>query len=68
MPVHKAKSNSKKDLNKAVSANIHELAKDPKGRSQKQIIAIAYSEAQSKKKTKQKVMSCLLMKSVNDTT
>lgn len=52
MPVHKAKSNSKRDLNKAVSANIHQLAKDPKGRSQKQIIAIAYSEAQSKKKTK----------------
>jgi hypothetical protein len=50
MPVHKAQSNSKKDLNKAVSANIHELAKDPKERSQKQIIAIAYSEARSKKK------------------
>ncbi len=52
MPVHKAKSCSKKDVNKAVSANIHELAKDPKGRSQKQIVAIAYSEAKSQKKSK----------------
>jgi len=50
MPVHKAKDNSKKELNKAVSANMHELAKDPKGRSQKQLVAIAYSEAKSKKK------------------
>jgi hypothetical protein len=39
-------------LHKAVSANIHELAKDPKGRSQKQIIAIAYSEAKVQKKAK----------------
>jgi hypothetical protein len=52
MPIHKAKSNSKKDLNKAVSANIHELAKDPKGRSKKQIIAIAYSEALDQNKSK----------------
>jgi len=27
------------------------MAKDPKGKSQKQIIAIAFSEAKSKKKT-----------------
>ena len=52
MPVHRAKSNSKKDMNTAVSANIRELAKQPKGRSWKQIIAIAYSEAGEKKKMK----------------
>ncbi len=50
MPVHRAKSNSKKDLNKAVSANMHELAKKQNGRSQKQIVAIAFSEARGKKK------------------
>jgi hypothetical protein len=52
MPVHRAKTNSKKDLNKAVSANMHELAKDKKGRSQKQLVAIAFSEAQSKTKSR----------------
>jgi len=50
MPVQRAKSNSKKDMNAAVSANIRELAKQSKGRSWKQIIAIAYSEAGEKKK------------------
>ncbi len=55
MPVHHAKTNSKKNINKAVSENIHELAKDPKGRCQKQIIAIAYSEALSKKKIVDKI-------------
>jgi len=52
MPVHKAKGNSKKELNKAVSANMHELAKDTKGRSQKQMIAIAFSEVRHKIKKK----------------
>ena len=52
MPVHRAKGNSKKEINKSVSANMHELAKDPKGRSQKQMVAIAFSEAKSKKKIK----------------
>ncbi len=51
MPVHLAKDKSKKEINKAVSANMHGLAKDPKGRSQKQMVAIAFSEALSKKKT-----------------
>jgi hypothetical protein len=50
MPVHRAKGSSKKELNKAVSANMHELARDLKGRSQKQLVAIAFSEAKSKKK------------------
>lgn len=52
MAVHRAKGNNKKELNKAVSANMHELAKDPKGRSQKQMMAIAFSEARSKKKAR----------------
>lgn len=50
MPIHRAKGSSKKQLNKAVSANMQELAKAPKGRSQKQLVAIAFSEAKSKKK------------------
>lgn len=29
---------------------MHELAKDPKGRSQKQLVAIAFAEAKSKNK------------------
>jgi hypothetical protein len=52
MPAHRAKNNSKKEVNKAVSANMHELSKDKKGRSQKQLVAIAFSEAQSKNKIK----------------
>ena len=51
MPVHRTKGNSKTALNKAVSANMHELAKDPKGRTQKKLVAIAYLEARSKKKS-----------------
>jgi len=50
MPVYRAKGKSKKSLNKAVSANMHELAKSPVKRSQKQMVAIAFSEARSKKK------------------
>lgn len=52
MPAHKAKGKSKKAFNKAVSANMHELAKNPKGRSHKQMVAIALSEARGGKKRK----------------
>jgi hypothetical protein len=50
MPVHSVKGGSTKELNKAVNANRHELAKALKKRSQKQLVAIAFSEAKSKKK------------------
>lgn len=51
MPAHKAKGNSKKAFNKAVSQNMHELNKPGvKARPQKQKVAIAISEAKSKKK------------------
>lgn len=46
----KSNEQLQKDLNQAFSANIHELAKDPKGRIQQQIIANAFSEAKSRKK------------------
>ena len=49
MPLTKAKSAKKKDVNKAVSKNIHELThKGTKKRTQKQIIAIAISGAKRK--------------------
>lgn len=55
MPAHKAKSNSKKDINSAVSKNMHELNKPGvKKRSQAQKIAIAISEAKSGNKKKKK--------------
>lgn len=52
MPAYHAKNNSKKEVNKAVSKNMHELAQNPKGRSHKQMIAIAISEAKAKSKNK----------------
>jgi len=49
MPLTKAKSEKKADVNKAVSKNIHELAhKGKKKRSQKQIVAIAIAGAKRK--------------------
>ena len=50
MPLFSAKSRSKKDVNKAVSKNIHELYHNgKKKRSMKQIIAIAESAARKPK-------------------
>ena len=49
MPLTKAKSAKKADVNKAVSKNINELAhKGKKKRTQKQIVAIAISGAKRK--------------------
>jgi hypothetical protein len=46
MPLEKAKNNTKKEINKAVSDNIKELhAHGTRPRSQKQIIAIAEAAA-----------------------
>lgn len=51
MPLQKAKCRSKKCLNKAVSANIHELAHHgTRQRSQKQIVAIAFAGARGSSK------------------
>lgn len=54
MPAHKASNpKSKKSVQKAVSANMHELSKPgAEPRSQKQKVAIAFSEAKPKKKSK----------------
>lgn len=53
MPAHRAKSNKKKDVQKAVSQNMHELNKPGvKKRKQSQKIAIAFSEARGGKKRK----------------
>lgn len=53
MPLKKASSNSSKAINKAVSANIHELYHNgKKKRSMKQIIAISESAARGGKKLK----------------
>jgi hypothetical protein len=50
MPLKKAKSSSKKSIQKAISSNIHELVHyGTKKRSQKQIVAIAISAAKKKK-------------------
>jgi len=49
MPLTKAKSAKKADVNKAVSKNMHELAhKGTKKRSQKQMAAIAIAGAKRK--------------------
>ncbi len=46
MPLQKARGRSKKAVNKAVSANVHELTHHgTKKRSHKQIVAIAISAA-----------------------
>ena len=51
MPAHRAANMSKAAVNKAVSKNIHELSHpNKKGRSHEQIVAIAESQARSKKK------------------
>jgi hypothetical protein len=62
MPEHKAKSGKKKDVNKAVSSNIHELAhgkhhadrvkKQGKEGAHKQEIAVAEKIARGKEKDK----------------
>lgn len=57
----KSNEQLQKDLNQAFSANIHELAKDSKGRSQQQIIAIAFSETKSKKQIEWDGKSYFLM-------
>jgi len=50
MPLKSAKGKSKKAIQSAISANIHELAhKGTKPRTQKQIVAIAISAAKKKK-------------------
>jgi len=50
MPLKKAMSAKKKDVQKAISSNIHELVhKGSKPRSKKQIVAIAISAAKKKK-------------------
>jgi hypothetical protein len=51
MPLKKARSTSKKAVNKAVSANIHELTHPgTKKRSHKQIVAISINAAKKGKK------------------
>lgn len=53
MPAHVAKSNSKQDVQKAISQNMHELNKPgAKERSHAQQVAIAISEAKHKPKNK----------------
>lgn len=55
MPLQKAKNNSKKAINAAVSANIRELhANGTKPRSNRQIVAIAFSAAEKKSGKKKK--------------
>lgn len=55
MPLPKAKNNSKKAINKQVSANIHELVHHgTKQRSHKQIVAIAEATARGRKSKKKK--------------
>jgi hypothetical protein len=50
MPLKKAKGRSKKEVNKAVSQNMHQLSKDNKSkpRSLQQRLAIAISAAKGK--------------------
>jgi hypothetical protein len=53
MPLQKAHGRSKKAVNKAVSANMHELTHHgSRPRSQKQKVAIAISAAKGGKKKK----------------
>jgi len=55
MPAHKATNKSKKAIEKAVGQNMHELnMPGVKSRSQKQKIAIAFSEARGSSKKNKK--------------
>lgn len=50
MPLKSTKGKSKKAIQKAISANIHELTHEgTKPRTQKQIVAISISAAKKKK-------------------
>jgi hypothetical protein len=55
MPLRKAKSKKKEDINKAVAYNIHELTVNgTKDRKHDQIVAIAMRAATGKNKKKRK--------------
>lgn len=55
-PVHRVKGNSTKELNKAVNANMHELAKAPKKEAKNNWLPLLFQKRKAKRKSVKKAV------------